>query len=45
MFNSLVAEGKVEEILALIKSQPKGQVFNFEENTQEGMHIFIIFYF
>ena len=41
MFNSLVADGKIDEILGLIKSQPKGKVFNFESNTQEGMYFFV----
>ena len=42
--NSMVAEGKVDEILELVKSQPKGKAFNFEMNTQEGI-VLLLFKF
>ena len=34
--NSMIAEGKIQEILDMVKSQPKGKSFNFDLNTQEG---------
>ena len=34
----MVAEGKVEEVLQMVKSQPKGKPFNFELNTQDGQY-------
>ena len=36
-FNSLVAEGKTVEILQAIKAKPRGQTFDFELNTLEGL--------
>ena len=35
-FNSMIAEGKVQDILDMVKAQPKGKSFNFDLNMQEG---------
>ena len=32
----MIAEGKVQEILDMVRSRPKGKSFNFDLNTQEG---------
>ena len=37
----MVAEGKVEEIVQMVKSQPKGKPFDFELNTQEGRYFLV----
>ena len=35
-YNSIVAEGRLEEIIKTVREQPKGPAFNFDGNTQEG---------
>lgn len=36
VYNSLMSEGKIEEIVQDVKQQPKGPAFDFDKNTQEG---------
>ena len=44
-YNSLHAEGKIVEVIELVKSQAKGKPFDYEYCTVEGgyFYIFILF--
>ena len=36
VYNMIKIEGKIDEIIVMIKTTPKGRPFNFQYNTQEG---------
>ena len=36
IYNSLRASGKLDEIIDIVKTQPKTKPFDFSYNTQEG---------
>ena len=42
-YKALVTDGRVEQIVTMVKEQPKGPAFDFGGNTKEGQYIYIFF--
>ena len=40
VYNTLVSEGKIDEMIEWVKNQPKGPAFDFDRNTEEGMYFY-----